>query len=1450
MTLDPNDPKLTAYALGELDDAEQAEVEAALRQSPELRRAVDEIRRTAALLSEHLQAEACPPLTAEQREAIFRQSEEPASPAAAAAEKPRRRRRIVLPLAAAASLLLAVGITLYAWPLLRGSRPAAESVAVLVDRSGPPAQMHPGPFASPADVGPVSRAHSDSPDSAGEGPAAQVGVSVSARDDLDVVRRWERLEADSQGQAFPGYAEHLVTKTPPGGVNSAVADGSVPFVSDSITSPTEGQPPDVSFRLDTLMRGSDSALSEPGGEERSFEVHGRSVEESSEGQSLPSPHYMSDDIQYFTPGPEFGTSASHDRRQQTSLPDFDFDVDDDIDRSFMAFGRDGDEGDSEEGEEPPIGYPDPQTWQELGSRRRSDEARQLRTEGQRQANNIESSAQVQSSELAGGEEPPNANPDGRVSQDVLNEQDGTSTTMMVTPRIAIQEEPTSLGRDLDEAGERSGRAGRAGGRPARFEQGGQRPVPVEGKGQRTEVKTGPPQTTTWRRAKATPNASRLMIGDRKDLPLEGMQANVTIDGFRARVLLDYYFYNDGDRQYEGTFKLRLPNGASLYFFAFGESAYRYRPQEKKDVRGAFLTVSHSRSTGHLPDEILKLRADSWNAPKVARVVPKEKAAFAYRQTVRRRVDPALVEWSGAGIFSARVFPLAPQKLHRIVVGYDVDLVPAGGDLEYRLDLPEVAECTVDVSLAAWAGGSARITPDVRPFMSNGRAYYTIADPQERQIRVRLEDPGTVLLIGADEGTGDYFATRLRPELPDDETGTSSSTAVFLLDTSLSSNPDRFNVWLKLLGATLDGNRDAIRRFAVLTFNVEAHWWQEEFVDNTPENVQKLLDYANTLALEGATDLGRALREAASPGWLAAEDESEPWDVFLLSDGALNWGETNVYSLTETFKNDSSHAGALFAYQTAMAGTEGRVLEHLARETGGAVFAVVGEAQIERACRAHRKRPWQVAGVELEGSRDLLLAGRPKTIFPGQELLLVGRGRPAPDARIVLTLRRGGQNKKVRIKPDRVVQSELAPRVYGQVAVGQLESLGSATEDLSVSYARHFRVTGQTCSLLMLESEADYQRFDIKAEDDAFVVSSSLAADAVARALDQFHKLLVDPKAAFQAWLARLEKMPGLNFNVSPALNVAIDSLPTSAFSVRPRPLRCKHRTWTGISSELKEDLSTGRVEYEAILAEADRRLRKYGESDALRVFSSLVEHSPGDLALVRDVAYSAMAWDLDDQAYHLLRRVAMSRPYEPQMYLAMAQSLAKTGHRDLAILYYEVALGGKWDNRFQEFHRIASVDYLHFLRQITGGKGKTRLEQFAKARLDRIGREWGPDKADLVVTILWNTDGTDVDLHVFEPTGEVCNYQNRSTKIGGQLTPDCTQGFGPEMYVLLEARPGKYDVKVKYYASDRNRAGTRTKVYAAIYEGWGTKQERAVRKALVLSEDKELTEVAAVGIEK
>jgi hypothetical protein len=70
MKISPEDPRLTAYALDELDGAKRMDIETELENSDEYRREVEEVTRAAALLSAELEAEPVPELTYARRLAI------------------------------------------------------------------------------------------------------------------------------------------------------------------------------------------------------------------------------------------------------------------------------------------------------------------------------------------------------------------------------------------------------------------------------------------------------------------------------------------------------------------------------------------------------------------------------------------------------------------------------------------------------------------------------------------------------------------------------------------------------------------------------------------------------------------------------------------------------------------------------------------------------------------------------------------------------------------------------------------------------------------------------------------------------------------------------------------------------------------------------------------------------------------------------------------------------------------------------------------------------------------------------------------------------------------------------------------------------------------------------------------------------------------------------------
>ncbi|HZW31643.1 MAG TPA: von Willebrand factor type A domain-containing protein [Isosphaeraceae bacterium] len=109
MTFDPNDPRLTAYLLGELDPADCAEVESMLQDSPEGRQAAEEIRLTVSWLSEQLHEEQA---VQSQTARLDHQTIAAPTPSPAAAPRPWWRRKPYQLGGVAALLLLGAAVSL------------------------------------------------------------------------------------------------------------------------------------------------------------------------------------------------------------------------------------------------------------------------------------------------------------------------------------------------------------------------------------------------------------------------------------------------------------------------------------------------------------------------------------------------------------------------------------------------------------------------------------------------------------------------------------------------------------------------------------------------------------------------------------------------------------------------------------------------------------------------------------------------------------------------------------------------------------------------------------------------------------------------------------------------------------------------------------------------------------------------------------------------------------------------------------------------------------------------------------------------------------------------------------------------------------------------------------------------------------------------------------------
>lgn len=98
-------------------------------------------------------------------------------------------------------------------------------------------------------------------------------------------------------------------------------------------------------------------------------------------------------------------------------------------------------------------------------------------------------------------------------------------------------------------------------------------------------------------------------------------------------------------------------------------------------------------------------------------------------------------------------------------------------------------------------------------------------------------------------------------------------------------------------------------------------------------------------------------------------------------------------------------------------------------------------------------------------------------------------------------------------------------------------------------------------------------------------------------------------------------------------------------------------------------------------------------------------------------------------------------------------------------------------------------------------------------------------RVDLRVVLSWDTDMTDLDLHVVSPDGEHVFYGKRLGNNGGALDVDVTDGYGPEIYAIPAPPKGLWHIYVNYYGSGEQRDDL-TVAQVALITHEGTTDEK------------------------
>ncbi|MEK7484346.1 MAG: DUF2135 domain-containing protein, partial [Planctomycetota bacterium] len=178
-------------------------------------------------------------------------------------------------------------------------------------------------------------------------------------------------------------------------------------------------------------------------------------------------------------------------------------------------------------------------------------------------------------------------------------------------------------------------------------------------------------------------------------------------------------------------------------------------------------------------------------------------------------------------------------------------------------------------------------------------------------------------------------------------------------------------------------------------------------------------------------------------------------------------------------------------------------------------------------------------------------------------------------------------------------------------------------------------------------------------------------------------------------------------------------------------------------------------------------------------------------------------------------------------------------------LLYQVVMG-YWD-RFSEIETIALME-LNRVIAVT-----ERLPQWKSLNIKYPALDTRLRKLleiDVRILLSWDADLTDVDLWVLEPSGEKAFYGYQRTFMGGLVSRDFTQGYGPEEYCLKKLVPGSYEIQANYYGSTQQSLVGAATVKATIFTNYGRPDQQMKELTLRLGGVKEVVTIGKIDLKK
>lgn len=394
--------------------------------------------------------------------------------------------------------------------------------------------------------------------------------------------------------------------------------------------------------------------------------------------------------------------------------------------------------------------------------------------------------------------------------------------------------------------------------------------------------------------------------------------SVTIDGQISTTVVDEEFYNPNPQQLEGTYLFPVPKTAQINKFSM-------------EIGGKSVS---------------------------AELLSADKARAIYTDIVRRKLDPALLEYADRSVFKVRIFPIEGRSRKRVKISYTEVLKADSGLISYLYPLntekfsaaviPDVS-VTVQINskqpLSSIYSPTQEVTIErpastravIRYAAKNARPdtdFQLFFAPQKKDIALDL------LTYRKDSENG-YFLLLASPGF-NTRTKIVPKDVAFVLDTSGSMSGGNKLVQAKKALQFCLSNLNETDRFEIIRFSTESESLFGKLTPASANAVANAQKFISDLKPQGGTAINDALRQSIA---LRPAKSDRPYVIVFLTDGQPTVGETRLEMIVATADKAANDGTRIFCFGLGN-DVNAHLLDRLAERTRAVSDYVAPDEDIE------------------------------------------------------------------------------------------------------------------------------------------------------------------------------------------------------------------------------------------------------------------------------------------------------------------------------------------------------------------------------------------------------------------------------------------------------------------------------------------------------------------------